>query len=423
MSIASGASIAMANKEHLEILKQGVSVWNSWRAKYPGIKPDLSMGKLIGADMSDMELSGATMRQADLNNANLSRAYLNEADLSEANLNWTNLRGAYLHRANLQKVKCIGAYLIDADLSRAHIEESDLSKANLRGAYMLETNLREANLNKAGLNDATLRRACLRGTNLSEASLSGASLYRADLSYANLSGADLSRTNFGSTNRYETDFTKAEIGWTTFGAVDLSVVRGLDEVYHHGPSTVGIDTIYLSNGNISEIFLQGIGAPNNFIEFIVSVHRRPFQFYSCFISYSSKNQIFAEHLYEDLQNKGVRCWFASEDPKIGAKIRTDIDESIKRYDKLLLVLSRESVNSDWVEQEVETALAREHEEKRLVLFPVRIDNTVMQINTGWPSLIKNTRNIGDFTKWNDQESYENALDRLMRDLNLRFAHF
>jgi hypothetical protein len=43
----------MANQEHLEILKQGVKIWNHWRKEHPEIKPDLSstlynFGKGIG---------------------------------------------------------------------------------------------------------------------------------------------------------------------------------------------------------------------------------------------------------------------------------------------------------------------------------------------------------------------------------------
>ena len=53
----------------------------------------------------------------------------------------------------------------------------------------------------------------------------------------------------------------------------------------------------------------------------------------------------------------------------------------------------------WVEQEVETALARERQQGTTVLFPVRIDDTVMTLETGWPALIRNTRNIGDFRRW------------------------
>ena len=120
--------------------------------------------------------------------------------------------------------------------------------------------------------------------------------------------------------------------------------------------------------------------------------------------------------YADLQSKGVRCWFASEDMKIGDRLRPRLDETIRLYDKLLLVLSRTSVASQWVEQEVETALARERQQGTTVLFPVRIDDTVMTLETGWPALIRNTRNIGDFQGWKTHDVYQQAFDRLLRDL-------
>jgi hypothetical protein len=147
-----------------------------------------------------------------------------------------------------------------------------------------------------------------------------------------------------------------------------------------------------------------------------SLLNQPFQFYSCFISYASRDQAFAQRLHADLQNKGVRCWFAPEDMKIGDRLRPRIDETIRPYDKLLLVLSKTSVPSQWVEQEVETALARERQQGIIVLFPVRIDNTVMTLETGWPALIRNTRNIGDFRRWKTHDVYQKAFDRLLRDL-------
>jgi hypothetical protein len=134
------------------------------------------------------------------------------------------------------------------------------------------------------------------------------------------------------------------------------------------------------------------------------------------IRYASKDHAFAERLHADLQNNGVRCWFAPEDMKIGDRLRSRIDETIRVYDKLLLVLSKFSVASQWVEQEVETALARQRQQGTTILFPVRIDNTVMALETGWPALIRNTRNIGDFRRWKQHEPYQKAFARLLRDL-------
>jgi len=67
--------------------------------------------------------------------------------------------------------------------------------------------------------------------------------------------------------------------------------------------------------------IRGYGVPEKFIQCMSSLNGKAFEYYSCFISYSSKDQGFAERLYADLQNKDVRCWFAPEDMKIGDKIR------------------------------------------------------------------------------------------------------
>jgi hypothetical protein len=89
-----------------------------------------------------------------------------------------------------------------------------------------------------------------------------------------------------------------------------------------------------------------------------SLVANPIDYHSCFISYSSKDEEFANRLHADLQAVHVRCWFAPEDLKIGEKFRPKIDEAIRLHDKLLLVLSKNSVASPWVETEVRTRAQR-----------------------------------------------------------------
>jgi hypothetical protein len=203
--------------------------------------------------------------------------------------------------------------------------------------------------------------------------------------------------------------------YTTFADTDLSGVIGLDTVRHQGPSSIGIDTLYKSRGRIPDTFLRGAGVPEDLITYAHSLVNTPFDFYSCFISYSTKDKAFAEKLHADLQKSGVRCWFAPEDLKIGDKIRPTIHESIQNYDKLLLVLSEASVHSTWVEDEVERALATEKEQNRVILFPIRLDDTVMQIKTGWPATVQ-ARHIGDFRQWKDHDAYQKSLVKLLNDL-------
>jgi hypothetical protein len=215
----------------------------------------------------------------------------------------------------------------------------------------------------------------------------------------------------------------ATVGGTIFSDNDLSVVQGLDTVKHHGPSTIGIDAIYRSGGKIPEVFLRGCGVPDNFIAYVGSLVGKPIEFYSCFISYSSRNQDFAERLYTDLQSKGVRCWYAPEDLKIGDRFRRRIDESIRMHDKLLLILSKDSVESQWVEKEVETAMERERQQGRdsVVLFPIKLDDAVIDEKSGWAADIRRTRHLGDFRGWKNHDEYRKAFDRLLRDLRAESA--
>ena len=56
----------MANQEHLEILKQGVEVWNEWRKHNPNSKPDLAEASLSRTDLSQADLVGADLSKAEL---------------------------------------------------------------------------------------------------------------------------------------------------------------------------------------------------------------------------------------------------------------------------------------------------------------------------------------------------------------------
>jgi hypothetical protein len=132
---------------------------------------------------------------------------------------------------------------------------------------------------------------------------------------------------------------------TILANLDLSSCNGLERCRHRGPSSIDIRTLQRS-GSLPHVFLRGVGLPDRVINYLPTLFDQPIQFYSCFISYSSWDQKFADRLHADLQNKGVRCWFAPHDLPIGAKILDTIDEAIRLRDKVLLVLSEASIKSD-----------------------------------------------------------------------------
>jgi hypothetical protein len=349
----------VADKEHVDQLRKGVASWNDWRRGGRQF-PDLSV-----INLRDIDLRGADLRDTDLNGAKLRNAELSDANLSGADLGSADLR--------------------DADLSKAN-----LSEANLSGASMSS-----ANLNGANLHGATLRGADLSGANLSEADLSYTILSRLDLREANLSGAVLQETVLAN--------------------LDLSGATGLETCRHLGPSVIDFSTLAKSHPLPLE-FLRGVGLPDNVIEYLPSLLNQPIQYYSCFISYSSKDDDFARRIHADLQNKGVRCWFAPHDLIIGGKILDEIDAAIRLRDKVLLILSEHSIGSDWVEDEVNTAYEEERRRKQTMLFPVRLDDTVMETREAWAAKLRRDRNIGDFRQWKDHDHYQKVFERVLRDL-------
>lgn len=145
-------------------------------------------------------------------------------------------------------------------------------------------------LSHANLVGAKLDEAVLSFSNLTNANLTGASLRKAFLDQSDLTRSTLTQT----------DLTRSFMVRTSLVAVDLSLTQGLDTVRHAGPSSIGIDTIYLSKGNISELFLRGAGVPENFIEIMRALTDRAIDYYSCFISYSSKDEALAERLHAGL---------------------------------------------------------------------------------------------------------------------------
>ena len=348
----------MANQKHLKQLDQGVTAWNTWRKKYPDVRPDLShvalsFVDLSRADLSRTDLSYAQLGSAILSNANLRDAHLNGAnlggaDLSGADLNHTSLGYADLSRANLS-----GASLSNADLSRANLSFADLSRANLTSA-----NLTSANLHRAYLNE----------TNLSSA----------DLSFADLSSADLSR------------------------------------------SIVDINSVLLPTDEHSRLhFLRGIGFTDTQIELLPSLlTARLVPYSSLFISYASQDEVIAQRLHADLRENDVPCWFAPHDLQPGHYFRDRIDHAIHAQDKVLLLLSEHCVESSWVRSEVELALAREIAQDYTLLFPLRLDQAVMQASKDWAIRLRESRYIGDLTGWQNHSAYQEAFATLLQNLKV-----
>ncbi len=216
---------------------------------------------------------------------------------------------------------------------------------------------------------------------------------------------------------------------TIFANVDLSEVKGLDSVVHSGPSTIGNDTLFRSRGKIPEGFLRGCGLPDALIEYLPSLiaSMSPIQFYSCFISYSHKDEEFATRLHSRMVQEKIPVWYAPEDMPWGEKLHEQIDQAIRVHDKLLLVLSPNSLVSEWVKTEIRKAQKAETKDRSRKLFPIRLAD--FQTIRDWECFDADSgKDLGvelreyiipDFSNWKDHDSFESSFARLIKSLKAK----
>ena len=175
----------MANLEYLQILNDGVNVWNEWRVKHQIRRPDFSGVNLAGANLNGIDFNGANLKGANLNKAILYSAALVLADLTAADLRNANLSGADLNGANLT-----GAKLSGARFDGALIGQTDFIDVNLREARWLDLTHHyrpsEISLSTLKRSEGQISEVFLRHCGLTDWEIEATRFYRNDLSSAEI---------------------------------------------------------------------------------------------------------------------------------------------------------------------------------------------------------------------------------------------
>jgi hypothetical protein len=173
-----------------------------------------------------------------------------------------------------------------------------------------------------------------------------------------------------------------------------------------------------------EVFLRGAGVPTDFITFVPSLVGCAVEFYSCFISHSHRDEEFSRRLAGRMRDENLRVWYAPQDMKGGRKLHEEIFRAIQIHDKLLLVLSENSMESEWVMTEIRRAMKVERNEKRRKLFPIRLVD--FEESQNWEcfdadsgkdlSIELREYYVPDFSNWKDNDAFEAEFAKLIRDL-------
>lgn len=93
---------------------------------------------------------------------------------------------------------------------------------------------------------------------------------------------------------------------------------------------------------------------------------------SVFISYSSKDERYIKKMTQMLEKMGITYWIAPDMIPAGSNYAREIPSAIQNCDIFLLVLSKASQQSIWVEKEIDSAIYY-----RKTIVPFQIDDSPM----------------------------------------------
>jgi hypothetical protein len=125
-----------------------------------------------------------------------------------------------------------------------------------------------------------------------------------------------------------------------------------------------------------------------------------------FISYSRKDEWFADRLQGALSKRGVGVWIDKKEILVGDSLIQRIREGISTSQYICAVISNNSINSNWVQEELDLAMNQQIERGKVKVLPILIESKIEL-----PSFLKGKLYV-DFSN----ADFENCVEVLMRRL-------
>ena len=95
---------------------------------------------------------------------------------------------------------------------------------------------------------------------------------------------------------------------------------------------------------------------------------------SIFVSYSHRDKWFAKKITEQLSKYGIEFWIDEAELELGDSLFEKIGEGLNSVDFLGVVLSSNSVESEWVKKEISYMMSKELKDGRVKVLPLLIDD-------------------------------------------------
>jgi hypothetical protein len=137
---------------------------------------------------------------------------------------------------------------------------------------------------------------------------------------------------------------------------------------------------------------------------------------TCSIGYTLADQEYAMLVQASLQAIGASCWLVTHGIPLGIPRPTSSLAFFDRYNRLVLVLSQAALESEEIQEEVETALKMETQRQQQVLFPVYLDEAVLTTSIEWVVRLRENRSFLDGIGWQEEARYQHVFQHLVHAL-------
>ena len=424
----------MTIKKHLEIFNKGAEAWNNWRRGNPNIKPVLLGSTITNRVFSNFDLKNTNLqlcsfyhckfiktnfKSADLTNSKFFNSEFEDSFFDDTKVNVVQFQNCKFTSTGLQKSDFSDSFFEDCDFKDISISESNLDGIQIDDSKIDQSQIINSSFKKAKINVTRIRTTLFFET----------SFYASNLAY----------NSFISTEFEKSNFLEAEFGGSVFSAVEFKGNFNMEKAFHYYPSYIDFMTLNLSRDLPNE-FMIGCGLNDWEIEFsrlygkkldnhsindiLYKLYdqraHKAIQISPIFISYSHKDAVFVQALEKKLTSLGIRCWRDVHSTTAG-RLESQIDKAIRHNPTVLLILSKDSVNSDWVQHEAREARKLEKELNKDILCPIALDESWKKSN--WPKRLHEQileYNILDFSHWKDETKFSRKFSRLIDGLDLYY---
>ncbi len=380
---------------------------------------DFSECNLSYSNFSEADLRGANFQKSILRNAIIDSALadganFNNADISNTSAINTKLSSCSFLKAVVENCIFTNSILVGADFreargSKTNFRHCDISHGVFISSRMPEANFENAKINNAIFEGAQLLKSVFEGCEAKESVFAQCNLEDAILARSNFEQSMFRNSNLAGANICDTIFIRADLSNSDMTRCKLNEDTDLAHSDLRDSNLKNVD-LYMAKLDMTKVYYEDINEANlltNQLKGDYFVMERKHKT-RIFISYSHADMEFAHKLEKALIDKSIDVWIDRKEILVGDSLIQKIREGIDSSQYVCALLSKTSVESRWVQSELDIAMSQQIENQKIKVLPLVVEKDVEL-----PGFLKGKLYI-DFSS---KENFAICVSQILRRVN------